>query len=171
MARTAPAYCEVSDLVLGDLAMPRGVSKEEWVAKGADEIDAYLGQIYRLPLDLDPNIPPHRQDLLLLNKINSFLSSGRLLLMIALANEDNSVHAYGKSLVDEATRELARITAGRTVIEGADLLVETSEDEMLPIVTNRDSGSYLDAFYNSSGTAQQAAAYYAGRNAGILPGI
>lgn len=154
MATRTP-YCVKEDLLLGDLQVPRSVQLDEWIQSTADEMDAWLGQVYKLPIELDPTTPGHQADILLLKKINRFLATGRIIISANAAAADNRLHAYGAQLVADAERELARITAGRTVIEAGELLVTPELRSSALVITHRDSVSYVDEFYGSTGTGQR----------------
>lgn len=152
MAARAP-YCTADDMLLGDLQVPRNVSIDQWILSTAEEMDAWLGQVYKLPIQLDPMTPGHQADILLLKKINRFLATGRIIISANAAASDSRLHAYGAQLISDAERELARITAGRTVLEGGELLVEEVMRSQPLIITHRDAHSYVDTFYNSKGTS------------------
>ena len=79
MATRVP-YCEEKDLLLGDMQVPRTVSKAEWIQSAADEMDAWIGQVYVIPIPLDPMDSAHQADILLLKKINQFLATGRIII-------------------------------------------------------------------------------------------
>lgn len=147
----SPTYCAPEDVFLGDLDVPRYTSVEEWVQRAADEINATIGQVYRLPLDLNTANPANAADLLLLKKINSYLATGRIILSSAAGGEDNQIHAYGKHLIDAALRELALIRNGSSVIE-AGVQIDSSKTRG-PLISNRDAVSYVDEFFGSNGTA------------------
>lgn len=162
--RTAPVYCETEDINLGDLQVPRVVSVMDWIKNTADEMDAEIGQIYRLPLSFDNTKPEDRADQLFLKKINSFLATARIILTIAGAGEDAVLHAYGKSLLGDAKSALTRIVNKTVVLESALLLSDVDAQYNGPIITNKDAGSFVDAFYSSKGTAHSP---YASWNGGI----
>lgn len=151
--RTEPAYCIVDDINLGDLQTPRAVSVEDWIKTTADEIDAEIGQVYKLPLAFDTTKPEDRADQLYLKKINSFLATARIILTIAGAHEDSNLHAYGKSLLGDAKAALGKIANGSIVLESAVLVDDVDGQYDGPIITNKDAGSFVDAFYSSKGSA------------------
>lgn len=148
-------YCLDSDVLLGlgDLQAPRAVSIAAQVQASANEMDAMLGQVYALPIELDPARADHLADILLLNKINKFLATGTIIMRANAGGEDSNLHAYGKSLYDDGMKELARIAAGRTVIEGAVKIEEEDQQSNGPIITNKDAVSFVSSFYGSKGTA------------------
>lgn len=155
MARTAAAYCELEDARahLGDQEIGNYTSLETWILKTADEMDALLGQYYLLPITFNSGVPSQLADKLLLCKINEMLAAGRCILSMSQSGELNNVHAYGNQLISDATKELARIAAGRTVLEGATPVPSDDQKQSGPMISNRDAYSYVDAFYRSNGTA------------------
>lgn len=155
MARSSAAYCIDADAIiyLGDLELPNAFEMSEWVNKTADEMDLLLGQYYELPIELTEANPTQRADALLLKKINEMLAAGRSILSMAIGGEKSVVHAYGNQLISDATKELARIAAGRTVLEGATLKPDETAKQSGPMISNKDEFSMVDAFYNSHGTA------------------
>lgn len=153
---TAPAsatYCAESDITLGDMQPPRTVSIQQWIQNSADHMNSYIGQMYVLPLELDPLRPDHMADILLLRRINVWLTTGQIFMQSNAGSEDSNFHVYGKWMYDEAQKELARITAGRTVLESAEPLNPVDNQPNGPIITNRDAVSFVDSFYMSKGTA------------------
>lgn len=155
MARIAPSYCADSELspYLGDVEPPRDVTLKDWADMAADEMDSLLGQYYTLPIELSEANPTQRADKLLLKKINAMLAAGRLITSMAVGGEGSTVHAYGNQLISDASKELARIAAGRTKLEGAELLPDESKKQSGPMIANRDRHSFVDCFYHSEGTA------------------
>lgn len=140
--------------LLGDWTMPRDQTMDSWVIRAADEMDGIIGQRYKLPLEIDDVIPDHRADYLLLKRINEFLAAGRLLLGAAGGGQEGSTNAYATYLVNEATKELARISAGRTLLEAGEEL-ELAAPTVGVMALNRDESSFVDQFYSSFGTAHQ----------------
>lgn len=107
------AYSEVSDLLTGDLMISARIDKQKVVQDAADEIDAKLGWLYQVPVVIEGGPSGvNRHQVLLLKQINNKLASGRLILSLHIAGEDNSLHAYGLRLVKEATEELLLIANG-----------------------------------------------------------
>lgn len=151
--RTEPTYCTEADINLGDLQTPRAVSIEDWIKVTADEIDAEIGQIYKLPLSFDTAKPEDRTDALYLKKINSFLATARIILLISGGGQDEVLHAYGKSLLGDAKGALGKIANKTVILESASLIDDVDNQYNGPIITNKDAGSYVDAFYSSKGTA------------------
>jgi hypothetical protein len=145
---TAPKepYCEPTDLKLGQIPLPPYMSAEAEIQDAADEIDSKIGYLYKTPIYL-PALG--RPALLLLKRINSALASGRILLQVAAPEENSSVHSYGASLIREANAAIAAIASGDIVLDGADKLEQAPpEPASVPIISNLDSESNVEAFYN-----------------------
>jgi hypothetical protein len=143
-------YSAEGDLLVGDLLLPAGFSKATYITEATDEIDSKLGFIYQLPLTPIPPevaLPPH--EVLLLKVISNKLSSGRLIMDIALAGERYSLHAYGRRLVDEAMNDLLLIANGElelaAVRSEANVALESAK---VPSVKNHDEESLLLGFEN-----------------------
>lgn len=155
MARVVAPYCEEEDVKLGDIQLPRGVDLAKEIRDAADDMDAWIGELYDLPLQIDPNRADHTRDRVLLKKINADRVAGRIIMQQNAGGEDNNLHAYGKLLWDNAEKELARIAAGRTVLIAGVLKDVPGREPPVPLVTHRDAGSYVDAFYRANGSAHQ----------------
>lgn len=141
------AYSRESDLLLGDLMISPKFDKRSFVDDAADEIDAKLGFIYKLPLagEGDVELPPH--ELLLLKQINNKLASGRLILTVATAGEQNALHAYGLRLVTEATNDLMLIANGVVDLTAVRLGVGATEvRDSAPSIHNHDAESGVDMY-------------------------
>lgn len=151
MARNAPTYCDESDLLIGDITLGVAYSRAEFIAAAADEMDSRIGVRYVLPLPAVEQL--NTVTGLILKRINAQLASGRLIMSVASAGEDDSLHAYGKYLVDQAMDDLLRIERG-------DIILRMSDDSIVdevgaasapdgPIITNRDEQSGVDTFYEN----------------------
>lgn len=151
--RTAAAYCAEADINLGDLQTPRAVSIEDWIKSTADEIDAEIGQVYKLPLSFDLTKPEDRADALYLKRINSFLATARIILLIAGGREDATLHAYGKSLLGDAKGALNKIVNKTVLLESAQLIGDADDQYNGPMIANKDAKSFVDSFYSSKGVS------------------
>lgn len=143
------AYCSVGDLLLGQIPVPVGIDKQKVVDDAADEIDSKIGFIYQTPIDIlnDPD-KPSRPVKLLLKRINVFLASGRLILAADSNGEDQQLHAYGLSLVQEATNALDAIASGEMVLSGVELAAGYATTASTPLINNLDTESSVEAFYD-----------------------
>lgn len=147
------AYCETTDLLITpDLPLPEGVSRSSYVNLAADEIDMIISRFYATPvvfetLELEEKYKP---TLLLLKHINIKLATGRLILAVDASGENQSVHAYGLSLVEDAEKLLDAIIDRKIILEGA----AGNTNEPNEIVTARaavfqlDESSGVEDFYN-----------------------
>lgn len=157
------AYSEESDLftLIKQLEFPTGYDFQGVIDSAAEEIDSKLGWVYKLPLrktgTLDTSVTPESwKDLpthqkLLLKQMNNKLAAGRLILQIAIPDEENGLHAYGLSLVREAKAEL-NVLANETVMLDATLASAQTEEATarMPGVHNEDDESMLAGFYNTT---------------------
>lgn len=144
-------YCTPEDIRLDD--PPEGVVIERLIAAGAEYMDGYLGQVYQLPIVLDPQLSSHKGDHALLSRLNQYLAAAFYYRERTADKKSDEDHKYGRALYDEARQELSRISAGRTVIESAEPLHPEDGQPNGPLVANRDAGSFVDAFYHSKGSA------------------
>jgi hypothetical protein len=150
------AYSEVGDLLTGNIPTPDYLSPQKYVDDAADEIDSKIGFIYKTPVVITeenpvgtPN-PVVRPVRLLLKRLNNFLASGRLLMAASAGGEDDRVHAYGWSLVQDATLALMQISEGKIPLEGVEP-VEGDDDGVTvtaPLFYNEDLESNVSAFYD-----------------------
>lgn len=155
-------YSKPENLLIGDIILPGSVDKSRWVQDASDEMDALLGWVYDLPLRkvgevVDPSptaenwktLPLHQQ--LLLTQINNKLASGRLIMAIAMAGEDQQLHAYGLDLVRQAEAQLM-LLANRTIELDAELIVPVDGEDYLsriPSIKQHDDESLLAGFENT----------------------
>lgn len=143
-----PAYCDEEDLLLGDLEVGPSVTPETWVQAAADEMNSRLGFVYKVPIEAKEGLPGlATHEALLLKDINRKLASGRLILAMAQAGEDNSEHAYGASLVKDALYALNLLTS-RQIDLGSAVLAEgnAAGGDTAPLVHNHDEESLVDGF-------------------------
>jgi hypothetical protein len=144
-------YAEAGDLIplIGDLRLPASMPAEAFLAQAADEIDSYLGFIYKTPFDLSADSKIIAPAKLLLKRVNLYLAAGRALMAMNQTGEDNRVHAYGQSLVEEAEKVLCEIRDGNAVLPGADPLDPNQQQTLnVPQISNVDPESNVEAFYN-----------------------
>lgn len=142
-----PAYCVENDLLLGNIPTPDAMSKTQFVQDAADEIDSRIGMRYETPIDLtDPELK--RPVKLLLKRLNVFLATGRFILAVTSNNEDDRLHAYGLSLINDAIETLEAIATGKFLLEGATPTAGESTPASTPLIFNEDPESSVEAFYN-----------------------
>jgi hypothetical protein len=143
------AYSTVGDLLTGNVPTPVALDPQKFVNDATDEIDSKIGFLYVTPLDIVAPTSIPRPACLLIKRINNFLASGRLLLAAAAGQEDSQIHAYGWSLIKEATTALDQIATGQIPIEGA-VKQDTGDEAAVTaiILNNLDEESAVEAFYS-----------------------
>lgn len=144
-------YSEEGDLLVGDMPLPKGLRAQKYVDDAADEIDSMIGFIYKTPVPMLDDSPATRPARLLLKRLNNLLASGRLIMAMTTGGQRLELHAYGASLVSEATKVLNAIAAGDVLLTGAELIdpVEGQEPSFTgPQIANVDEESNVEAFYN-----------------------
>ncbi len=133
---------------MGDIPIAGYVSAEKFIQDAADEIDSQIGFVYVTPVVLE-DIDKTRPARLLLKRINAHLATGRLIMALDAGGQDDRLHAYGYSLIKEATAALAGIAKGEIELPGATPLNPSSGDEVKGIIINNlDPESNVEAFYN-----------------------
>jgi len=134
------AYCATTDLLLGDME-PGSIDLQSYVDSAAEEIDGRLGYVY----DLD-DVHGLEQDSpgwLILKKINRFIASGRVIMAQAIAAENESLNAYGGSLVRLAYGDLALILSKELPLDATAIGESVGRT---PGIVNRDATSGVEAF-------------------------
>ena len=143
------AYCEIVDLLIGDLPTSLALSPQKYVNDAADEIDSKIGFVYETPIPVDTFDPTPRPVVLLLKRLNAHLATGRMILAATIIAEDEQLNAYGKRMVEDAELTLVHISTGQLLLDG----VLTSGLSALPaphvpMIMNKDTESAVDAFYD-----------------------
>lgn len=153
MPNVEGAYCAVEDMRTGDIALPSGTSREQYVKAAAEEIDAALGHLYVTPFQIDAQVPKNRPTILFLKKLNWLLASGRFVLDVAAAGEMDNLHALGKRYLDEALAMLKVVTSGDLILTGATKIESDGENKASgPIIINEDPVSLVEDFYKRGRT-------------------
>jgi hypothetical protein len=140
------AYATVEDLLLGDMILSSKLSPAKFLQDSADEIDVRIGRIYVTPVVLSPPTPANRLARITLKLANARLASGRLLMAQAQAAQDDSLHAYGLFLLNEAEAAISAIETNRLILDGA-VFRDDLTDTPAPSIRNVDSTSPVEAFY------------------------
>lgn len=142
-------YCIEEDLLLNSVQLSSSLSRVKYVTDASDEIDSYLGWRYVTPVDVTETSPVPRPIRLTLKRLNIHLATGRLIMAAAMSAEEDSLHAYGKSLVDGAVRTLVEMATG-DILPGVPQ--EEGTDRKLsggPLISVPDQpGSPVEEFYN-----------------------
>lgn len=146
------AYCEVSDLQLGDIAYPSYLgTKEVRILKAAEEIDIAIGSVYVTPVTVPDPIPEDetRPAYLILKKVNWLIASGRIILNMAAAGEADNLHAFGHMMLKEGLTILTGIANGDIQLPGIEKHAADPDQEVYtgPKVFNEDPESLVEAFY------------------------
>lgn len=151
MANVDEAYCSEADLRTGDLRAPSYTSKEQYIKGAAKEIESALGHIYVTPFVIDPSVPENRPSILLIEKLNWLLASGRFILDVAAAGERDNLHAYGASMLKEAQDILKQLQNREPLLTGAPLIPGTGDQGGSgPRIDNEDSESLVKGFYEQN---------------------
>lgn len=157
------AYSATSDLLVGSIPTPSYLDTAKYVEDASDEIDSKIGHIYVTPVNVSDPGPLSRPARLLLKRINNFLASGRLILAVASPEENQNLHAYGWSLVTEATAALNSIISGDIQLDGAQLGTVDTLPVSTPLIDNLDAESNVEAFYDRICNPNYAYPPYTGR--------
>ena len=128
-------WASEDDLLVGDVVTIGG-TRQKYLEDAETEILVHLTAFYSTPLPANDALPEHV--FLLLKQVHARLASGRMLLSLATSQEDDSLHAYGLSLLNEARTELMRIGT-QVPIPGATPAQSLGED-----VDNDRRGSVLN---------------------------
>lgn len=149
MANVKGAYCEQGDLLIGDIPLAqRHGDGTPMIKSAANEIDGQIGHIYVTPITVESR-PEYRPTVLLLRKINYLIASGRLLLDMAAAAEDQQTHSYGMSLLREGINLLGSVSSGKIELIGVDKHEEVVNTGA-PRIIHEDPESLVEAFYTST---------------------
>ena len=143
------AYCEVIDLLIGDLPTSAALNPQKYVNDAADEIDSKIGFVYTTPINIDPTGTTPRPVVLLLKRLNAHLATGRMILAATIIAEDTQLNAYGKAMVVDAELTISHIAAGQLILDGAIPSGLTALPAAhVPMILNKDPESAVDAFYD-----------------------
>lgn len=154
-------YVEPTDLLLGELtnALPASISPTQYISMTAEEIDAKLGVMYAVPVNI-ATLPNSQGSLL--KSIHRKLASGRIIMAATIAHAESAIHGYAVQLVKEAQMELMAVANGDVVLIGAERVdgdgaprgdiadAEVADPRArVPGAYNRDEYSAVEAFeYN-----------------------
>lgn len=159
-------YSTVSDIdnKTGDLQAPAYINKQGFANDAADEIDSYLGHFYYTPFNVGPTSLMARPAILAIKRIAANLSTGRFLLAVATASEDDNIHSYGRRLVDEALAALKDLADGKYPLAGAVLLnTDAGVPASGPLISTSEEESEVDRFYNYFNQPLPLDCYYRAR--------
>lgn len=144
-------YCKVSDLLISGTRLPQALDPEGAIASAADEIDAQLGYIYKTPFDVEENDSAKRQDTLYLKTINKTLASGRIIMAMATAKQDDSTNAYARYLLNLAQTMINKVINGVVELTSAEKIIDVEDDSIRkgPLLIQGQRASGVDAFYET----------------------
>jgi hypothetical protein len=112
------AYCVEGDLLLEALPHNTVLSNQKYIDAAADEIDIILGDRYVTPIHTD-ELPANRTTKLFLKQCNAQLASGRIIIAVSLTREAESLHAYGRQLINMTLAALKDVGTGGGSLPGA----------------------------------------------------
>jgi len=146
-------YSEDTDLLIGDMPLPKGMLPQRYVDDAANEIDSMIGFIYQTPVDISSDSTPVARPVrLLLRRLSNNLASGRLIMAMTTGGQRQDLHAYGAKLVADAVEILKQIQAGDLFLEGVPLVERTGQDPDSqftgPQIANVDAESNVESFYD-----------------------
>lgn len=141
------AYSSVDNLLIGKIPLPANVDPQQYVDNATDEVDSYIGFTYVTPIDVSDTSVVDRPVRLLLKRIANMIATGRLILAMSGGAEMQKVHAYGRSLIRDASEVLTQISEGKVVLTSVPTVAGGTETTG-PQIFNLDSESNVEAFYN-----------------------
>lgn len=142
------AYCEVIDLMIGDIRPSDALDPQKYVNDAADEIDSKIGFVYETPIPITGGSSAPRPVVLLLKRLNAHLATGRMILAATIASEDEQLNAYGKRLVEDCELTIAMIADGKLILDGVTPGEMARPPRPVPLLLNGDDESAVDAFYD-----------------------
>jgi len=141
--------------LLSDIPLPEGRDISRYIKKAESRVDAYIGNIYSVPVDITAS-GITSSAIELLQTITTDLAAGYLLLSLATVQENDIIHAYGQSLVDRAISDLEKIKEQELVLDGATKSTTTARvSKILSSSADgsadaQDSDSYFGKSYTDS---------------------
>jgi hypothetical protein len=148
VTESARPYVPKEQISFGDMELPSWVDLDAVIEVAGDDMDAVIGTRYKLPLELDSDNQEHYAIIKMLAKINRYLVVGRVVIDSAIGHEDTQMQAYGNYHIRWAEQALKAIANGDTVIPNQESILPDEKSRVTgPIMTTRDSGSMVDAFY------------------------
>lgn len=140
-------YCEVIDLLIGDIPTSAKLDPQKYVNDAADEIDSKIGFFYETPIPTSDPTP--RPVVLLLKRLNAHLATGRMILAATILSEDIQLNAYGRTMVADCELSMSQIASGALVLDGVTGSgLNSLPQSHIPMILNKDAESAVDAFYD-----------------------
>lgn len=153
-------YAEPDSALLGGIPVHNPDVLNSFFVDAAEEIDSSIGTVYEIPVTKAADgsaLSPVTT--LILKRINRYLASGRYILSVASAGEDDGLHAYGLSLVREAQASIAAIATGTLDFDAKRVATTTSDNRKTPAILNAEARSNVDAFYGGNGVGSDGMLY------------
>jgi len=144
------------DQVIGKLPVASGVLRQGFLDSAEATIHTYFIGIYDVPVEVKSSVATTISGVTynILNTVQKNLAGGNLLLSLTTSTENESVHDYGKYLVEGATNTLKDIKTQVLILPGATLDTNPSDDVARPSQvqysapdgtdTAKDAGSYFN---------------------------
>lgn len=105
------SYCTSTDLLIDHQMYTDTNEKDRYVRAAADAMDAKLGFLYVVPVDVaSDEFPAHEASLL--KKINAELATGRLIMSRSSGGQENNVNQYALFLIKQAEGDLMALANG-----------------------------------------------------------
>lgn len=138
-------YGLITDMLIGDVTVDDSV-KQRHVDQAADEVDSKLGFLYPTPFT---EVALSRPGWLLIRRLANFIASGRLIMEIDQGGEENIVHKYGMSLLQQAEDAMCIILDGSVnLLPGDDGSGAGDAPVNGMLIGNVDKFATVDAFYD-----------------------
>lgn len=140
------AYCNRTDLLLGDIPVGSTVNIDAYITSAAEEINIKVGQRWQVPVS-PQNIPANYTTIKFFKRMNAQLATGRLLMSLSANIERDKVHAYATRLINEVQAALKSLVAGEIILPSMSLLEGPDFNPAPVLFGNQDAVSGVDAFY------------------------
>lgn len=148
------------DQVIGKLPVASGVLRQGFLDSAEAIMNTSFIGIYEVPVEVLSSVATTVSGVTynILNTIQKNLAGGNLLLSLTTSTENESVHDYGKYLVENASKMLEDIKTQVLILPGATLDTDKSDDVARPSQVHysapdgtdiaKDAGSYFNRPYD-----------------------
>ena len=151
-------YAETTDIdqVIGKLPVASGVLRQGFLDSAEAIIHTHLIGIYDVPVEVKSSVATTISGVTynILNTVQKNLAAGNILLSLTTSTENESIHDYGRYLVENATKTLEDIKTQVLILPGATLDTNPSDDVARPVKMQysapdgteiaKDSGSFFN---------------------------
>lgn len=142
------SYCTLDDVILSsDMPLPRGIDVQKLIGQKADDIDAVVGRVYKLPIQFSVTDPEQKPWALMFKKCNAYLVMGEIYLQAGGPRQDDAILAIANQYLRQANAFLNGIENGKVKIPFLEE-VDPSHADLVPIIVNRDNFSRVEEFHN-----------------------